>query len=72
MALSRARGNTYRSTVITGLALLAGGTSRTLETRVTSTTRWTCITTGTLGTIFARSARRARGAWVTLEEKHGV
>lgn len=61
-------GGTYRRTILSRLSLLARGSSRTLEARVTSSARGTAVSSSTFRTIFSRRTRRTGGSRVALGE----
>lgn len=58
---------THRGTIISRLSLLARGSSRTLEARVTRSASRATVSPSTFGTIFSRRTRGTGGPRVSLE-----
>lgn len=60
--------NTYRRAIFSRVSFFTRGTSRALQTRITSTPSWACITTSTLGPIFASRTWWTWGPRIALGE----
>lgn len=68
MYAHKGRVNTYRRAVFSRVSFFTWGTSWALQTRITSTASWACISTSTLGTVFARSTWWTWGTRIALGE----